>query len=99
MLRTLFVGLAMVVTLAVPVEAVAATDYSTAPFKKTTNPYAYGQAPVFMPDGKQVLFGNDFKKGHGNQVYIASFPAGRGVRCLTCTGPGSGSQNVNGVPA
>lgn len=101
MLRNLFAGarLAVVLVLAVPAGALAAMDYSTAPFKKKANPYAYGQAPVFMPNGKQVVFGNDFRSGHSNQVYIASFPAGRGLRCLTCTGPGSGSSNVNGVPA
>jgi Tol biopolymer transport system component len=87
-----------VATMAVTTTA-AAADYSTAPFKETTNPYAYGQAPVFMPDGKQVLFGEDFRSGDGNQVYIAGFPNGAGLRCLTCTGPGSGSDNVNGVPA
>ena len=78
--------------------AAAATDYSRASFNLTTHPYAFGQAPVFMPSGQQVLFGKDFRKGAGNQVYVANLD-GSGLRCLTCTGPGSTSGNVNGVPA
>jgi Tol biopolymer transport system component len=74
-------------------------DYSTARFQERANPYAYGQAPVFMPSGNQVVFGKDFRNGQGNQVYIANFPRGSGVQCLTCTGPGSGTDNVNGVAA
>jgi Tol biopolymer transport system component len=92
-------GLTAALWVAGPTTAMAAVDYSTASFKETTNGYAYGQAPVFMPDGKRVLFGNDFKDGNGNQVYISDFPTGANRRCLTCTGPGSGMSNVNGVPA
>jgi Tol biopolymer transport system component len=77
----------------------AAADYSTAPFNETTNRYAYGQAPVFMPAGNQMVFGKDFRSGEGNQVYIADYPSGGHLRCLTCTGPDSTNQNVNGVPA
>lgn len=82
-----------------PGPAQAAKDYFTAPFQETTNQYAYGQAPVFMPNGKQVVFGKDFKNGANNQVYIADFPTGAQLRCLTCTGPGSNQDNINGVPA
>jgi Tol biopolymer transport system component len=92
-------GLALVAAAGAPVGAAAAIDYTSARFVERTNPYAYGQAPVFMPDGNQVLFGKDFKRGQGNQVYIARFPSGSGLRCLTCTGTGSSSGNVNGVPA
>jgi hypothetical protein len=77
----------------------AAADYSTAPFKERMNVYAYGQAPVFMPDGKQVVFGKDFQHGKSNQVYIADWPNGAHLRCLTCTGPDTSVNNVNGVPA
>jgi Tol biopolymer transport system component len=51
-----------------------------------------------MPNGHQVVFGEDFKKGAGNQVYMASFPDGNGVKCLTCAGPDTSVNNVNGVP-
>lgn len=77
----------------------SALDYATAPFRVTTNPYAFGQAPVFMPGGRSVLFGKDFRKGAGNQVYRADYPSGHALRCLTCTGPDSSTENVNGVPA
>jgi Tol biopolymer transport system component len=79
--------------------AIAAGDYSTAPFTETTNSYAFGQAPVFMPDGKTVLFGKDFKTGDNNQIYSAGYPSGGGLTCLTCTGPDDSVNNVNGVPA
>jgi Tol biopolymer transport system component len=97
--RSVAVGLAIAAWAVAPAGAAAAIDYSTAPFTERTNAYAYGQAPVFMPDGRQVAFGKDFKDGQGNQVYMAQFPNGSGLRCLTCTGPGSSSSNVNGVPA
>ena len=64
--------------------------YATARFEVTTNSYAFGQAPVFMPDG-EVLFGKDF--GKGNQVYESAFD-GADLRCLTCELPAP-----NGVPA
>ncbi|MFL5823238.1 MAG: hypothetical protein ACJ764_07330 [Solirubrobacteraceae bacterium] len=76
-----------------------ALDYSTARFTETTNAYAFGQAPVFMPSGRRVVFGKDFKKGAGNQIYLAAFPTGHSLRCLTCSGPDSATHNVNGVPA
>ncbi len=89
-----------VIAAAVAPPATAQTlNYATAPFRVTTNAYAFGQAPVFMPDGRSVVFGKDFRQGQGNQVYRADFPSGHALRCLTCTGPGSGTENVNGVPA
>jgi hypothetical protein len=97
-------GLVAALWLVAPAVAVAshkhaAVDYSTAPFTETTNSYAYGQAPVFLPDGKTVLFGKDFQTGEKNQIYSASFPSGSDVTCLTCTGPDDTTNNVNGVPA
>jgi Tol biopolymer transport system component len=89
---------ALVVVMAFPFAALAAGDYSTAPFEVHDHTYAFGQAPVFMPNGQQVLFGKNFGKGDKNQVYIANFD-GSDVECLTCTGPGSQTDNVNGVPA
>jgi hypothetical protein len=83
---------------AMPASAQAALDYSTAPFTESVNPYAYGQAPVFLPNGRQVVFGKDFGSGEQNQIYIANFPKGTGLRCLTCTGPDTSQSNVNGVP-
>jgi hypothetical protein len=65
--------------------ASAATDYSTAPFEVANHSYTFGQAPVFMPDGR-VVVGKDFGKGDGAQVYISSFDGSR-PRCLTCALP------------
>ena len=45
------------------------------------------------------MFGKDFKTGDRNQVYMRELPTARGCTCLTCTGPGSETDNVNGVPA
>ena len=92
-------GVAFAIVACAVAPGAAAADYATAPFKESTNAYAYGQAPVFMPNGKQVVFGNDFKNGQGNQVYIADFPNGKQLSCLTCTGPDTSVNNVNGVPA
>jgi Tol biopolymer transport system component len=72
--------------------APAHADYSTAPFSTTIQPYTFGQAPVFMPDGR-VVFGKDFKAGDGTQVYIADRD-GSNLRCITC-----GQPAPNGVPA
>jgi Tol biopolymer transport system component len=77
--------------LATPAKGPGAADYTTAPYRVTNNSYAFGQAPVFMPDGR-VVFGKDFGTGDGNQVYIVGF-TGSGLRCLTCGEPGP-----NGVP-
>jgi hypothetical protein len=88
-----------------PAAASAAWDYSK-PFNVKTNSVAFGQAPVFLPDGR-VLFGQDYKQGQKNQVYLENFD-GSGRQCLTCTDaadPGNGNDgssdpnNVNGVPA
>jgi Tol biopolymer transport system component len=78
-----------------PVTAAAPPDYATAPFAVTTHPYAFGQAPTFMPDGRNVLFGKDFRQGDGMQVYTTAFD-GSDLRCLTCGGPGP--NDVNNVP-
>ena len=51
-------------------------------FSIKTNPVSFGQAPVFLPDGR-VLFGQDYKQGAKNQVYIENFD-GTGQQCLTC---------------
>ena len=95
-------SLAIAIALTSPAGAAAAVDYSTAPFTETTNGYAYGQAPVFMPSGNQITFGKDFKDGHGNQVWIADWPNGNNgsLKCLTCNLPtGASAPNTNGVPA
>src|SRR5689334_257997 len=74
----------------------ALPDYSTASFTVTTHSYAFGQAPMFMPDGKHVVFGKDFRQGDGMQVYMTGFD-GSDLHCLTCGGPGP--NEVNNVPA
>src|SRR4051794_36690437 len=74
--------------------ALAATaQASDAPFSVSTHPYAFGQAPVFMPDGR-VAHAKDL--GFGRQVYIASFD-GSHERCITCGA--DAPDEPNGVPA
>jgi hypothetical protein len=78
-----------------------AFNYFSAPFSETTHAPAFGQAPVFVPntDPQLVVFGKDFKTGEKNQVYIERYDGQGPVTCLTCSGPGSATGNVNGVPA
>jgi Tol biopolymer transport system component len=70
----------------------AGSPYSSAPYSVTTSPATFGQAPVFMPDGR-VVFGENFGKGAGTQVYVAG-PDGSQLTCLTCELPAP-----NNVPA
>src|ERR1044071_3879712 len=70
----------------------AASPYSQAPYTVTDHTYTFGQAPVFMPDGR-VVVGKDFKDGAGTQVYLSNFD-GSGRSCLTCDMPAP-----NNVPA
>jgi hypothetical protein len=92
-------GLAIVIALCAP--AAASANYFTAPFSETTHAPAFGQAPVFVPHTRPqlVVFGKDFKTGEKNQVYIERLDGKGPVTCLTCTGPGAETGNVNGVPA
>src|SRR5947209_7566432 len=101
MLGKPFAGVALLVALALCAPAVAEGNYFTAPFHEATHTPAFGQAPVFVPhtDPQLVVFGKDFKTGEKNQVYIERFDGQGPVTCLTCTGPGSETDNVNGVPA
>ena len=66
--------------------------YATAPYSVSTHAYTFGQAPVFMRDGR-VVFGKDFHSGAGTQVYIAN-QDGSGQSCPTC-----GQPAPNNVPA
>jgi hypothetical protein len=79
----------------------SALNYLSAPFAETTHTPAFGQAPVFVPNTNPqlVVFGKDLKTGEKNQVYIERYDGNGPVTCLTCTGPGSETDNVNGVPA
>ena len=98
MVRAVLAGLgAAAVALASPAATVAKVSYST--FAVHTHGVTFGQAPVFMPDGR-VVFGQDYKKGDHNQVYIQNWN-GTGLTCLTCTGDpvSSDPNNVNGVAA
>src|SRR5260370_42713341 len=82
--------------------AVAAqAHYFDAPCAETPHVPAFGQAPVFVPhtSPQLVVFGKDYRAGDKNQVYVERFDGRRPVTCLTCTGPGSGTYNVNGAPA
>jgi Tol biopolymer transport system component len=83
-----------VLALGAAARAHAATSYA-GPFTVATHPYTFGQAPVFMPDGR-VAHAKDYGGGDGQQVYVASFD-GSNERCVTC---GSGAPAPpNGVPA
>ena len=84
-----FLALALV---AFPAAASGASRYSNARYTLRTHSYAFGQAPVFMPDGR-VVFGKDFRDGKGMQVYITRKDGSR-RRCLTCDMPAP-----NNVPA
>ena len=44
---------------------------AAAAFSVTTHPYTFGQAPVFMPDGR-VVHAKDYGNGDGQQVYVAN---------------------------
>ena len=94
------IGMAAAIALAGPAAAQAA-GYFSAPFSETTHTPTFGQAPVFVPhtDPQLVVFGKDFKTGEKNQVYIERFDGQGSVTCLTCSGAGSETDNVNGVPA
>ena len=75
---------------AVPPSA-SAIDWLTAPYTVENYKYTFGQAPVFMPDGR-VVVGKDFEQGDGTQVYISA-PDGVAPKCLTCEMP-----SPNNVP-
>jgi Tol biopolymer transport system component len=68
------------------------SPYTSAPYTVTGHSYTFGQAPMFMPDGR-VVFGKDFKDGNGMQVHIVGRD-GSGLKCLTC-----GQPPGNNVPA
>ncbi|HVS66977.1 MAG TPA: hypothetical protein VHE56_00385 [Mycobacteriales bacterium] len=67
--------------------------YAKAKFDVRTNSYAFGQAPVFAPDGT-VWFGKDFGTGDKIDVYRANRD-GSGLKCMTC----ELSSRSNNVPA
>ncbi|MFL5893665.1 MAG: TolB family protein [Thermoleophilaceae bacterium] len=85
-------GAALAALLTPAVASARLSPYTPAPVTVTTNAYTFGQAPVFMPDGR-VVFGKDFKTGDGAQVYIAD-QDGSNLHCLTC-----GQPAPNNVPA
>jgi len=55
-------------------------------FVVTTNPYTFGQAPDWMPDGIHVVHHAADADGV-NQIYVNALD-GTGARCLTCGQPG-----------
>jgi Tol biopolymer transport system component len=83
----------LALALAPVAQARESSPYTSAPYTVKTHRYAFGQAPMFMPDGQRLVFGKDFKKGDGMQVYMARRD-GSHLRCLTCGQPGK-----NNVPA
>src|SRR5438309_1219323 len=101
MFRMTLAGAVLTAAIALAGAQAAQAGYFTAPFTETTHTPTFGQAPVFVPhtDPQLVVFGKDYKTGEKNQVYIQRFDGQGPVTCLTCTGPESGTDNVNGVPA
>src|SRR5437868_7154471 len=102
MLRRGLAGIALAAAIALGASAAAqARAYISAPFSESTHSPTFGQAPVFVPgtNPQLVVFGKDYKTGDKNQVYLQRFDGQGAVTCLTCTGPGSSVDNVNGVPA
>ncbi len=103
MIGRAFAGAVVAVAMALigPAGARAAISYFTAPFSESRHTPTFGQAPVFVPhtNPQLVVFGNDYKTGEKNQVYVERFDGQGPITCLTCTGPGSETDNVNGVPA
>jgi Tol biopolymer transport system component len=83
---------ALVAACAPAASAAESSPYTSAPYSVHTHSYAFGQAPVFMPDGR-VVFGKDTGTGEKVQVYIAG-QDGSNLKCLTCGQPGP-----NNVPA
>ena len=83
----------LALALAPVAQARESSPYTSAPYTVTTHRYAFGQAPMFMPDGRRVVFGKDFKNGDGMQVYMTRRDGSR-RRCLTC-----GQPSRNNVPA
>ena len=74
---------ALVLTLLVAAVCVS-QPASAADFKTTTNPFTFGQAPDWMPNG-QVVWHDDVTGK--NQVYVSNLD-GTGKRCLTCAQAG-----------
>src|SRR3954470_14493891 len=73
----------------------AQSPYSSAPFTLSDHPFTFGQAPVFLPDGR-VVVGKDYSggtNGAGTQVYVNDLD-GSPRPCLTCDMPGP-----NNLPA
>jgi hypothetical protein len=68
------VGLAVAIALAGAAGA-QARNYLRAPFSEATHAPAFGQAPVFVPNTNPqlVVFGQDYKTGSKNQVYIERY--------------------------
>jgi Tol biopolymer transport system component len=85
--RRLAVGMVLALVGLSTLPAQAATH-----FVETPAPAAFGQAPVFMPDGR-VVWSQNLGTGQGEQIYLALLDGSK-RRCLTCGEPGP-----NGVPA
>ncbi len=97
--RVLATAILLATAGALTATASARVNYATGAFNMKTHSVAFGQAPVFLPNG-QVLFGQDLRQGEKNQVYIENWD-GTGLKCLTCTGDpiAKDPNNISGVPA
>lgn len=88
-------GLLAVLVLLVLAVPARANHYADARVRVTTHPFTFGQAPVFLPDGR-VVVGKDYSggtNGSGTQIYVQKAD-GSNRSCLTCDKPGP-----NNVPA
>jgi Tol biopolymer transport system component len=87
--------LALLCLLAVAAPAAARNRYANARASIRTHNFTFGQAPVFLPDGR-VVVGKDYSggtNGSGTQIYVQQAD-GSGRKCLTCDLPGP-----NNVPS
>lgn len=75
-------ALLLLAALIVPASAAAdAGSYARAPWKTSTHPYTFGQAPELSPNARNVVFNDD--QGEGMQLYRSRVNGSR-RRCLTC---------------
>ena len=79
-------GIAVVVALTAVAVAPFGARAAAPAFRVTTNPYTFGQAPAWMPDGVHVVHHAPDDVGT-NQIWITTLD-GSGSRCLTCGQPG-----------
>ena len=74
----------------------AHANYSTDPFTVSTHPFSFGQAPVFMPDGR-VVVGKDYSRARAAGLRRGIRRHGARASPATCTG--RAQQRPDDAPA